>query len=75
MKEYEIVYKYLNACAGAAHPQIEFLEAELNCPEDYIREKHSRDFSKFQKETLPDGRIVLSYNAGGVAYIYEFTQI
>ena len=75
MKEYEIVYKYLNACAGAAHPQIEFLEAELNCPEDYIRQKHTRDFPKFQKEILPDGKILLSYDAGGVAYIYEFTEI
>lgn len=75
MKEYEIVYKYLNACAGAAHPQIEFLEAELNCPEDYVRQKHSRDFHKFQKDILPDGRTVLTYDTGGVAYIYEFTEL
>ena len=75
MNEYEIVYKYLNACAGAAHPQIEFLEAELDAPEDYIRSKHTRDYHKFQKEILPDGRIVLSYDTGGVTYIYEFTKL
>lgn len=75
MNEYEIVYKYLNACAGAAHPQIEFLEVELNTPEDYIRQKHHRDYQKFQKEILPDGRIVLSYDTGSVAYIYEFTKL
>ena len=75
MKEYEIVYKYLNGCAGAAHPQIEFCEAELNCPEDYIRQKHTRDFDKFTKEVLSDGRIVFTYDTGGVAYIYEFTQL
>ena len=30
MKEYEIVAKFLNGCAGAAHPQTIFEEAEPN---------------------------------------------
>jgi len=75
MKEYEIVFKYLNGCSGAAHPQITFDEAQLNSPEDYVRQKHTRDFDKFVKEILPDGRTVLTYDTGAVAYIYEFTEL
>ena len=74
MKEYEIVAKYLNGCAGAAYPQTSFEEAELADPADYIRAKHGQDFDKFQKEILPDGRIVYTYNSG-VTYIYEFTEL
>ena len=74
MKEYEIVATYLNGCAGEAHPQTEFFEAELNDPVDFIRQKHSADYDKFTKEDLPDGRIVYSYK-GIVCYIYEFTEI
>ena len=74
MKEYEIVLTYLNGCAGAAYPLTSFEEAELNCPADYIRSKHGKDFDKFQKEVLPDGRIVYTFNTT-VTYTYEFTQI
>ena len=35
MKEYEIVFTFLNGCAGAAHPQTRFEEAELSDPADY----------------------------------------
>lgn len=75
MKEYEIVAKYLNGCAGAAHPQTSFEEAELGDPFDYIRAKHTKDFDQFVKEELPDGRIVYTFNNGTVCYIYEFTEI
>ena len=51
------------------------MEVELNCPEDFIRQKHSRDFDKFIKELLPDGRLLYTYDTGGVAYTYEFTEI
>lgn len=75
MKEYEIVAKYFNGCAGAARPETHFEEVELNHPDDFIRMKHSRDFDKFQKEVLPDGRILYTYHTGGVAYSYEFTEL
>lgn len=75
MKEYEIVAKFLNGCAGAAHPQTFFEEAELNDPADFVRTKHGRDFEKFEKEVLDDGRIVYTYNNGTVCYIYEFTEL
>ena len=75
MKDYEIVAKYFNACGGANHPTTTFDEATLGDPADYIRGKHARDFDKFIREELPDGRIFYSYSPGGVRYTYEFTQL
>lgn len=75
MKEYEIVFTYLNGCAGAAHPQTAFEEAELADPKDYVMAKHSKDFEKFVKEVRPSGQIVYTYNNGTVCYIYEFTEL
>ena len=75
MKEYEIVAKFFNACAGAARPQTFFDEAELSDPGDYVRQKHGREFDRFQRETLPDGRIVFRFDNGSVTYVYEFTEL
>jgi len=75
MKEYEIVATFLNGCAGAAHPQTFFEEAELNDPGDFIRRKHGRDFDKFIKEARPNGQTVYTYDNGTVCYIYEFTEL
>ena len=75
MKEYEIVAKFLNGCAGAAHPQTFFEEAELENTDDFVRTKHSQDFPRFVKEVLPSGQIVYTYDNGTVCYIYEFTEI
>lgn len=75
MKEYEIVATYLNGCAGAAHPQTAFEEAALADTDDYIRQKHGKDFPKFQKEVLPNGQVVYRFHNGAVTYIYEFTLL
>lgn len=75
MKEYEIVATFLNGCAGAAHPQTFFEEAELSCTDDFVRTKHGKDFDKFIKEEKPTGQIVYTYDNGTVTYIYEFTEI
>lgn len=75
MKQYEIVAKFINGCAGASRPQTFFEEAELSNTDDYVRMKHGRDFEKFQKELLSDGRIVYTFDNGTVTYQYEFTQI
>lgn len=75
MKEYEIVAKYYNACGGKDHPQTDFVEAELECVDDFIRAKHGKDFDKFVKENLPGGRILYTYDNGSVMYTYEFTEI
>ena len=75
MKEYEIVAKFLNGCAGAAHPQTFFEEAALSSTDDFVRTKHGKDFDKFVKSTLDDGRTVYTYDNGTVTYIYEFTEM
>lgn len=75
MKEYEIVAKFLNGCAGAARPQTFFEEAELSDPADFVRAKHRKDFPKFVKEVLPTGQVVFTYDNGTVTYIYEFTEL
>lgn len=75
MKEYEIVAKFLNGCAGAAHPQTSFEEAELEDTDSYVRAKHPADFHKFVKETNDRGQILYTYDNGTVCYIYEFTQL
>lgn len=75
MKEYEIVAKFFNACAGSSRPQTFFEETELNNTDDYVRIKHGKDFEKFSKESLQNGQIVYKYDNGSVTYIYEFTEL
>ena len=75
MKEYEIVAKFYNACGGASRPQTFFEEAELTSTDEFVRAKHGRDFDKFSKEVLSDGKIVYKYDNGSVTYIYEFTEL
>lgn len=74
MQDYEIVSTYLNGCAGSAHPIINFEEATLSSPEDYLKEKHGANFAQFKKEIRPNGQIVFTYEHG-VSYIYEFTEL
>ena len=74
MKEYEIVATFLNGCAGSAHPQTSFDEAELANTDDYIRAKHGQDFDRFVKELTEDGRIIYTF-ADTVTYIYELTEV
>ncbi len=75
MKEYEIVAKFLNGCAGAAHPQTFFEEAELDNTDDFVKAKHGKEFDRFQKELLEDGRVLYTFDNGTVCYVYEFTEI
>ena len=75
MKEYEIVFTYLNGCSGSAYPQTSFEEAELADTDAYVKAKHSRDFDKFVKELLPGGRVKYTFDNGTVTYIYEFTEL
>lgn len=74
MKEYEIFMKYLNGCAGEAHPQTDFDEAQLGDPGEYVRAKHGAEFEKFTKEERGDVT-VYRYDNGTVTYIYEFTEL
>lgn len=74
MKEFEVVYTYLNGCAGAAYPQKTVEEVEAESADAYIRAKHSVDYDKFTKETDGD-TTVYRYDNGTVTYIYELTEI
>ena len=38
MKEYEILVETMNPCGGASHAKKEFIEAEAESPESYVRE-------------------------------------
>ena len=75
MKEYEIVAKFYNACAGSSRPQTFFEEAELADTDDFVRMKHCKEFDNFSKEILPTGQILYRYDNGSVAYVYEFTAL
>jgi len=75
MKEYEIVAKFLNACAGSSRPQTFFEEAELENTDDFVRMKHNKDFDNFAKEVAPNGQIIYKFDNGSVTYIYEFTEL
>jgi len=75
MKEYEIVAKFCNACAGSSRPQTFFEEAELEDTDAFVRRKHPRGFDQFSKEILPTGQILYKYDNGSVMYAYEFTEL
>lgn len=74
LTEYEVVCTYLNGCAGAAYPQTSFEEVAINSPEDYLREKHGRDFDQFKKEVRPNGQVVFTYE-NVLTFIYEFNEL
>ena len=75
MKEYEITFTYLNGCAGAAYPLTSFEEAELNCPADYIRSKHGKDFDRFVTEHPEPGKEIWKFDNSCVSYTYEFNEL
>ncbi len=75
MKEYEIVAKFCNACAGSSRPETFFEEAELENTDDFVRMKHGQEFDRFTKEILANGQILYRYDNGSVMYSYEFTEL
>ena len=75
MKEYEVVAKFLNSFAGAAHPQTFFEETTLENTDDFVRTKHGREFDKSQKIANEKGQIVYTFNNCTVIYIHEFTKL
>lgn len=75
MKEYEIVVKIYNACAGSGRPETYFEEAELESTDNYIRMKHGKEYGKFLKEFSSEGQIIYRYNNDSVSYVYEFTEL
>ncbi len=71
MKEYEVVYTYLNGCAGEAHPITTIGEVEAESPESYLQAKHGKDFADFVQEAPGKYR----FDNGCVVHIYEFNEL
>ena len=75
MREYEVVSTYLNGCAGAAYPQTDFEEVEIESPETYLKEKFGKDSQHFVKSVGERGQLVYTFDNGTVTHIYEFTEL
>lgn len=75
MKEYEIVFTYLNGCAGEAHPIRTIEEVEIASPEAYLRSKHTKEHDQFVKQIGGEHQVVYRFSNGAVTYIYEFNEL
>ena len=75
MQEYEIVYTYLNGCAGEAYPQTSFEEAEIESPEAYLKAKFGKDYAGFVKEVGEKGQLIYTFDNGVIKHIYEFVEL
>ena len=75
MKEYEILLTYLNGCAGEAYPIRTIEEVQIISPEEYLRNKHTKDHDKFVKEVRSEDQVVYTFSNGAVTYIYEFNEL
>ncbi len=74
MREFEVVFTYLNGCAGEAHPITTIEEMEIESPESYLLEKHGKDYAGFVKEVLSPSQTRFRFDNGCVVYIYEFNE-
>ena len=72
--EYELVREIKNLCRNNQMRDVFFEEVECNDPADYVRAKHGKDFEKFTREDLPDGKTVYRYD-NVLSWIYEFTEL
>ena len=75
MNEYEIVYTYLNGCAGEAYPQTSFEEAEIESPESYLKAKFGKDYAGFVKTVGDKGQLIYTFDNGVIKHIYEFVEL
>ena len=75
MNEYEIVYTYLNGCAGEAYPQTSFEEAEIESPEAYLKAKFGKDSAGFVKMVGEKGQLIYTFDNGVIKHIYEFVEL
>lgn len=51
MKEYEIIIETINPCGGDRHSQQEIVEAKIESPEAYVKEKE--DFQSLIRLRIP----------------------
>ena len=57
MKEYEIIIETINPCGGDRHSQQEIVEAKIESPEAFVKEKGR--FPIIDKIENPDGGVVI----------------
>ncbi len=74
MREFEVVFTYLNGCAGEAYPTTTIEEMELESPESFLKEKFGKDFPLFTKEILGPNQTRFRFDNGTLVYIYEFNE-
>ena len=67
MKEYEIIIETINPCGGDRHSQQEIVEAKIESPEAYVKEKGCVD-----KIENPDGGVVI-VTGDGKGYMVRYT--
>ena len=67
MKEYEIIIETINPCGGDRHSQQEIIEANIESPEAFVKEKGR--FPIIDKIENPDGGVVI-VTGDGKGYIF-----
>ena len=67
MKEYEIIIETINPCGGDRHSQQEIVEAKIESPEAYVKEK-----GRFPIIENPDGGVVI-VTGDGKGYMVRYT--
>ena len=75
MQEYEIVYTYLNGCAGEAYPQTSFEEVQIESPEAYLKAKFGKDYAFFAETMGDKGQLIYTFDNGTIRHIFEFTAL
>ena len=68
MKEYEIIIETINPCGGDRHSQQEIIEANIESPEAFVKEKGR--FPIIDKIENPDGGVV---TGDGKGYMVRYT--
>ena len=75
MKEYEIVHEIFNECANNQMRDVFFEEAEVEDPEQYVRNRHKDKELHLTKTISEDGTIVIDIESAGLLQRYSFTEI
>ena len=70
MKEYEIIIETINPCGGDRHSQQEIVEATIESPEAFVKEKGR--FPIIDKIENPDGGVVI-VTGDGKGYMVRYT--
>lgn len=73
MKEYEILVETMNPCGGAAHAKKEFIEAEAESPESYVKE-HGK-YTILETIKNPNGDVtIVTGDSKGYLIRYTFSE-